>query len=148
LVFGDSILEGPPLHLERPRLRTLRAEGSDLTQRRQEARGEEVQLAVCRGADTKHDPTRVARGRAIHAASNSEVRRVSQLGCEGSHACTRPVFFGSHALRRCRSAACFALPLLITQILLAKSGLAHTFPALYAKGDCETQNKESGGETL
>jgi hypothetical protein len=35
-----------------------------------------------------------------------------------------------------------------TQILLAKSGLAHTFPALYAKGDCETQNKESGGETL
>jgi hypothetical protein len=36
----------------------------------------------------------------------------------------------------------------IDQILLAKFGLAHTFPALYAKGDCETQNKESGGETL
>jgi len=37
---------------------------------------------------------------------------------------------------------------LASQILLAKSGPAHTFRALYAEGDCETQNKESGGETL
>jgi len=42
----------------------------------------------------------------------------------------------------------FAAIARIDQILLAKSGLAHTFPALYAKGDCETQNKESSGETL
>jgi hypothetical protein len=42
----------------------------------------------------------------------------------------------------------FAAIARIDQILLAKSGLAHIFPALYAKGDCETQNKESSGETL
>jgi hypothetical protein len=35
-----------------------------------------------------------------------------------------------------------------TQIFLAKSSLAHTFRALYAKGDCKTQNEESSGETL
>jgi hypothetical protein len=35
-----------------------------------------------------------------------------------------------------------------TQIFLAKSSLAHSFPALYAKGDCKTQNEESSGETL
>jgi hypothetical protein len=34
------------------------------------------------------------------------------------------------------------------QIFLAKPSLAHSFPALYAKGDCKTQNEESSGETL
>jgi GxxExxY protein len=34
------------------------------------------------------------------------------------------------------------------KISLANLGLAHSFPALYAKGDCETQNEESSGETL
>jgi hypothetical protein len=35
-----------------------------------------------------------------------------------------------------------------TEISLANPSLAHTFPALYAKGDCKTQNEESSGEAL